>query len=86
MRFPRMDHEEIRAALGLAPKAKLPRAGIKIIEIEGWKVWVDYLGFRYQIRRHSHFKPHRAMAQCPRCGKIISAGRISQHAKVHPED
>jgi len=86
MRFPRLDNEQIKKALGLPDKAKLPRYGMKIIEVEGWKLWVDPLGFRYQIRRHSHFKPHRAMAQCPKCGKIVSAGRIAQHAKVHPED
>ena len=75
--------EDVKRLFGLEPKQKWPRFGLKIIVVDGWKLWVDPIGFKYQIRKHSSFKQHRAMAQCPACGKNISIGRISQHIRVH---
>lgn len=66
----------IREKLGLAPKAKLPRAGIEPVIIDGIKVWVTPLeGDAHGSRRCKH----RVMAECPRCGQVLSYGRMGQH-------
>jgi hypothetical protein len=37
---------------------------------------------RYGSRRTRHCS-HRVKVKCPECGKVVSAGRIHQHAKKH---
>jgi len=43
--------------------------------------YVDYSG----IRRTRKSSAHRLFLKCPMCEKTIPAGRLHQHAEVHPE-
>jgi hypothetical protein len=67
---------DIKEMFGLDRKAKWPAAGMPAREIQGIKCWVGPLvGGRRA--------PHRAMAECPACGKEVSIGRLRQHSKIH---
>jgi hypothetical protein len=66
----------IREQLGLAPKAKLPAAGMEPQIVGGFKVWVAPLGASYHGTRRAK---HRVMVECSRCGRTFSYGRLGQH-------
>jgi hypothetical protein len=67
---------EIKAMLGLADKAKLPSEGMALRDIQGYSVWVKPLPSIRDARFHC---THRVMAECPRCLRVLSAGRLHQH-------
>lgn len=75
----------MRVLLGLAPEAKLPREGMEPRIVQGIKVWVtplmgphrQYYGWgRVRTVKSS---THRVLAECPSCGRVLSAGRLHQH-------
>lgn len=75
-------HNHVRQMLGL-PK-KLPREGVPPQVIQGIKVWVNPAGPRIMVdkwgkERVLKSSTHRVMAECPLCGKHMSAGRLHQH-------
>lgn len=72
-------HYDIKELLGLEPTSKLPRKGTPPVLVDGWLIWVE------PVRECTRGKVHRALAQCPTCYKVFSAGRIGQHVKVHLE-
>jgi hypothetical protein len=67
---------ELREMLGLAPKAKLPVEGMDAKIVAGIKLWIVPLGAN--LTRHKR-STHRLLAECPTCGKHLSAGRLHQH-------
>lgn len=78
-RNPLGQHWDVRAALGLPPKAKLPVEGIDgqyVTTADGTTVdvWVVPTPPGGNARGK-----HRARCACPRCGKEMSAGRLGQH-------
>ncbi len=77
---------ELRKLLGLADKAKLPAAGLAPVVVQGIKVWIEpapapvmrtiqWSGKQVVAKSSTH----RVMAECPHCGKHMSAGRLQQH-------
>lgn len=76
---------DIREMLGLGRKGKLPAQGMEPRVIQGVKVWVEpaaparyyYLG-PYTPKKIKS-SAHRVLAECPRCGEHLSAGRLHQH-------
>ena len=76
--------------LSLLGVKRLPEAGMEPRYIQGIKVWVEPLKGERPLsfspggqRRFGKRQGHRVMAACPRCSKIMSAGRLPQHAQVH---
>ena len=66
---------DIREMLGLGDKDKLPVEGMDARIVQGVKIWVTPLvGFSKRKR-----STHRVLAECPECGKHLSAGRLHQH-------
>lgn len=74
----------MKTLLGLPYKAKLPILGMPARTIQGVKVWVnsalpkqvvDRWGKQHIVKSSTH----RVMAECPHCGKVMSAGRLHQH-------
>lgn len=65
---------QIKILLGLDQKAKLPKEGMPVREIQGIKVFVAPLDPARSRRRL-----HRVRAICPACGMEMSAGRLHQH-------
>lgn len=72
---------EIFRLLGLTG-SHLPKEGMPPRLIQGIKVWVNPIKWPHPLRKSS---THRVMAECPVCGKTMSAGRLHQHAKVHQQ-
>jgi hypothetical protein len=68
-------HEgDLKKMFGLEPKKKWPAEGLPPRNIQGIKVWVNP---RTTATQENQF--HRCRAECPRCLKILSAGRLHQH-------
>jgi hypothetical protein len=71
--------------LGLRPGGHLPAEGMPVRVIQGIKVWVTpYVARTYVepwsgMARRVKSSKHRVMAECPHCGKHLSAGRLHQH-------
>jgi hypothetical protein len=65
----------IGAAHGNPLLKKWPDAGFPPVVIQGISVWVR------PIRRVPGKKSsaHRVMCECPKCGKVLSVGRLHQH-------
>lgn len=74
---------------GLGPKAKWPRDGIqnpdgstRDVFVRGdygtVQLWVDPIN-----TGGGRSKRHRVQCRCPRCGCVMSAGRLQQHARIH---
>lgn len=61
--------------LGLLPGSHLPADGMAPRIIQGIKVWVE--PNKEHFPNASYF--HRVRAECPLCGKHLSAGRLHQH-------
>ena len=66
----------VKEFFGLKRKAKWPKAGMPITQIQGVTCWVEPL----DTSRGFHL---RAMCHCPECGFITAIGRLAQHAKTH---
>lgn len=80
----------ILAAFGIGPTQHLPVNGAlnddgsdKTVYVDGVEYWIaprvpapPVSGAPHQ---HRHRKPHRVMCRCPKCGKVMSAGRLPQH-------
>lgn len=62
--------------LGLDPKRHLPDEGLPPQTIQGKQVWVT-------SRADTPRGQHRVMTACPTCGKVVQAGKLFQHGKVH---
>jgi hypothetical protein len=68
-------HEgELKELFGLSKKDKWPSEGLPAKLIQGIRVWVNP---KTTATTLSQF--HRCRAQCPRCLKVLSAGRLHQH-------
>lgn len=65
---------ELLPLLGL--KRSIPPDFETVKEIQGLQVYVTKQ--RVKGRRH-----HRVFVQCPYCNKLIPAGRMTQHLKIH---
>jgi hypothetical protein len=76
---------DMKTLLGLKGTAKLPREGMPAQVIQGVKVWVAAHTPAYRKDRWTgkmvevKSSTHRVMAECPRCGQHMSAGRLHQH-------
>jgi hypothetical protein len=69
---------------GLDSKAdRLPDEGIPARVIKGIKMWVDPKPVNLEPITSRHPSTHRAKAECPLCSKVVSIGRLHQHAKIH---
>jgi hypothetical protein len=69
--------EEVYAALGLDPKARLPDAGVEAQLVQGISVKV-------QPKAHgSNQDGNRVRAQCPDCRGWFGFARLRQHVVVH---
>lgn len=75
---------------GLPSTAKWPRDGIQ--DAQGatrdvWvggsygrvRLWVQPVQFDHIPTSYRLLPMHRVMSQCPRCGTVMSAGRLQQH-------
>ena len=65
---------------------RLPTEGMPPRSIQGITVWVEPLAEDRPVRwngREGKRSDHRVKAACPACQKIVSVGRLHQHAKVH---
>lgn len=64
-----------------AKTTKLPAHEIAPRVVQGIRVWL--------LPKHRTdgiwTAKHRAMCECPACGKIVPIGRLDQHGKVHKE-
>jgi endogenous inhibitor of DNA gyrase (YacG/DUF329 family) len=61
---------------------RAPSLGASPMMVQDIMVWVVPLDFdRNYLYRHR--KEHRLMAKCPKCGKVVSAGRLQQHSQIH---
>jgi len=65
-----------------AGSRKWPDEGLPPRTVQGILVWVEPKE-RAKRTFGARSKFHRALALCPACGKVLSAGRLFQHAKVH---
>lgn len=61
---------------------KWPDEGFAPREIQGITVWVEPKD-RTKRTFGAEGKFHRVLAQCPLCGRVLSASRLPQHSKVH---
>lgn len=68
-------NNELKVALGLDPKAKLPDAHIHV-EYQGYSITL-----LSKDEKHMKARPrgHRIVALCRICYNFIPAGRITQH-------
>jgi hypothetical protein len=72
-----MDHRELYEALGLDPKKHLPKEGLGPRYIGNVLVWVDpKIPGRNQDAK-------RVWCRCPNCGKVLTAGKLQQHRRIH---
>ncbi len=74
----------MKTLLGLPLKSKLPAQGMEPRVIQGVKVWVEPAPDPVFINKWGRTRllkrsTHRVMAECPDCGKHLSAGRMHQH-------
>lgn len=75
---------DVLKMLGINGK-KLPPEAREPVIIQGVKVWVTPYVERIGVDRWSgkakriKSSAHRVMAECPNCGKHLSAGRLHQH-------
>jgi hypothetical protein len=76
---------DVKAAFGLAEKAKWPAEGMtkRVVLLGGFSItaWIDPIRVRNNTRRPRFGL--RAMCSCPVCGQIMPLGRVRQHAKFH---
>lgn len=72
-----MRHDHVYAALGLDPKKHLPDEGLSPRMVGNTKVWVDARipGTNQDAKR--------VWCECASCGKVLTAGKLQQHMKVH---
>lgn len=76
---------EMRVLLGLGPKDKLPFNGMLPRKIQGVTVWVEPAAPKMVRNKLTNemvrvkSSKHRVMAECPRCKRGMSAGRLHQH-------
>lgn len=75
-----MSGYELKIQMGCAagPKGgrEWPDAGIPSTMIGNVQVWVE-------PAPHDGKRKHRALCTCPVCMKVVPAGRLHQHMKVH---
>ena len=69
-------HPEVREALGLGPKGKLPPEGVIRHVIDGVTYYVEPQ--QEKLPGEGRRMHHRTRAICPTCGKNVSAGRLRQ--------
>jgi hypothetical protein len=58
----------------------LPTNGLPVRVVQGVPMWVEPSAPPRNGRKSSK---HRAMCACPKCGKVVSIGRLHQHVKIH---
>jgi hypothetical protein len=77
-------NDAVKALLGIGPTEKLPVDGTlpKLINGDTW-IWVQPLPHGPRQRWEHRRSTHRLLACCPECHKVLSAGRLKQHVKVH---
>jgi hypothetical protein len=66
--------DELKQMMGI-PGRYWPDAGVPVAVVQGVKVWVKPI-YRTPGKKSSK---HRAMCECPKCHKVLSAGRLHQH-------
>jgi len=69
--------KKIPALFGIDDE-RLPPEGLDPRMVDGFKVWVEPLA-----RSREAGKFHRAMLECPHCGRTIPIGRFHQHLPIH---
>jgi hypothetical protein len=70
--------------LGLKPTQHLPVEGMPPRLIQGIRIWVEpQKEPGAKVSRRNKRSTHRVMAECPICLKVMSAGRLHQHAEIH---
>lgn len=62
--------------LGHNPKSHLPDGGLPARKIQGKWVWVT-------PRADTPRGKHRVMTECPTCGKVVQAGKLFMHGRIH---
>lgn len=55
----------------------------KVIDGVTWIVRPQNAKPEFKVYRNVRHCSHRLLVECPECKKIVSFGRIHQHAKVH---
>jgi hypothetical protein len=71
----------IPVLFGLDPKKHLPN-GLAPRMVNGIKMWIE----PKTVYMYDHPRPPmklRALCECPICFKVVSIGRLGQHAKIH---
>lgn len=73
----RTQNQDLRRLMGLNPKRLPPSGALDKLSftVQGIHLMVDP-----QVPGK---RKHRVKAMCPRCAKIVSAGRLGQHAAMH---
>jgi hypothetical protein len=73
----RMRWYDLYAALGLNPKKHLPAEGLGARFVGNVRVWVDpKIPGKNQDAK-------RVWCECPACNKVLTAGKLHQHMKIH---
>jgi hypothetical protein len=73
----RMYSYHLYAALGLNPKKHLPKEGLPKQQVGNVTVWVCPKDAKVSQ------DAARVWCTCPKCGKLLTAGKLHQHMKVH---
>lgn len=71
---------DLKKAMGVNTQ-DWPDAGVPAMEVQGIKVWVEPRD--HALRYNRAGKLIRTLCECPRCGKVMAAGRLWQHSKIH---
>lgn len=72
-----MDHRDLYEALGLNPNRHLPKEGLGPRHVGNVLIWVDP-----KVEGKSQ-DAKRVWCRCPHCDRVLTAGKLHQHMKVH---
>ena len=72
-----MQNHHLKKVLGIT--GKLPDQGIAVTKVQGWSVLVLSKHNAKVNSPGARSRPHRIVAICPDCCKVMSAGRTHQH-------
>lgn len=73
-----MQNGELLRLMGIK---RIPEGGLIARQIQGIWVWAVPLEPKSLGQRKRN--GHRLMGRCPVCAKVMSVGRMQQHARVH---
>lgn len=75
-----ISNSTLKQLMGCSPTKHWPDQGVKPKMLGNVRVWV-----KPKRPYDGHSWRSRAMCDCPQCGKVLNAGRLHQHLKVHKE-